>query len=138
MKKFCMIVFSMMLVVTAFAGPHGGRGGHGGGRGHGGHGGPPSYYHGGGHHNHHGGGGNSGIRLATDIVNLVGASLNLISPGVVVDTGPTYVTPTYVAPTPTYVAPQPVYIQPAPQVVYSPPPVVYYPRYPRYRVIRRY
>ena len=37
--------------------------------------------------------GNSGIRLATDIVNLVGSSLNLLRPTAVVYTEPAYCPP---------------------------------------------
>ena len=54
---------------------------------------------------HHG---SRGVRLATDIVNLVGASLNLINPR-----------PVVVAP-----APAPVVVTPAPVVVAPPPPPV--------------
>lgn len=43
--------------------------------------------HHGGHDRNHG---NSGVRLATDIVNLVGASLNVLRPTAVVYTEPVY------------------------------------------------
>ena len=68
---------------------------------------------------HHG---SSGVRLATDIVNLVGASLNLINPRpVVVAPAPA---PVVVTPAPVVVAPPPppVVVTPAPVVVAPPPP----------------
>ena len=43
---------------------------------------------------------NSGVRLATDIVNLVGASLNILSPAPVVYSTPAYSTPAYCPPPP--------------------------------------
>ena len=54
------------------------------------------------HHHHHGG--SDGVRLATDIVRLVGASLNLVAPP-----------PVVVAP------PPPVVVAPPPPPVHSPP-----------------
>lgn len=70
-------------------------------------------------HHHHG---SRGVRLATDIVNLVGASLNLINPRpVVVAPAPA---PVVVTPAPVVVAPPPppVVVTPAPVVVAPPPP----------------
>ena len=60
----------------------------------------------GGHHHH----GNKGVRLATDIVNLVGASVNTVA--------------AVVAPRPAVVVapPPPVVVAPPPPVVVAPPP----------------
>lgn len=59
---------------------------------------------------------NDGVRLATDIVNLVGASVRLLNPYPVV------------------VTPAPVIVQPAPVVIQEPIVIdpVYVPRRPRY------
>ena len=145
MKKVMLICVTILCgCMCAFAGPYGGGGHHG-------HGGGPSH--------HHHGGGSSGVRLATDIVNLVGASLDLIAPPVV----EAVETPVVVSPSPTVVPVtpvQPVYTQPvytsvpSPGVVYAPPvpcvsqpiapTVVYYqrptvlPPPPRYRYRRYY
>ena len=125
MKKMLFIIMAMIMSVgVVFAGPHGGRGGRGCGPRHGCPP-PPRYYY--------GGCGNSGVRLAADIVGLVGAGLNILAPRTVVvnSPAPAYVAPTPVVyPTPTYVAPQPVYTAPAyvaPQPVYVPPCNVYTP-----------
>ena len=150
MKKVMLICVAMLCgCMCVLAGPNcGGRGG----RGRGGHCGPPPRHH------HHGGG-SSGVRLATDIVNLVGASLDLIAPTVVEEVA----TPVVVSPQPAVVPVtpvQPVYTQPvytsvpSPGVVYTAPvpcvsqpiapTVVYYqprtvlPPPPRYRYRHRY
>lgn len=123
MKKTLFIIMTMIMSVgVVFAGPHGGRGC---GPRHGCPPPPPRYYY--------GGCGNSGVRLAADIVGLVGAGLNILAPRTVVVNSPTpaYIAPAPVVyPTPTYVAPQPVYTAPAyvaPQPVYVPPCNVYTP-----------
>ena len=84
----------------------------------------------GGHHHH----GNKGVRLATDIVNLVGASVNTVAavvaprPAVVVAPPPPVVVtpppPVVVAPPPRVVVapPPPVVVAPPPPVVVAPPP----------------
>lgn len=68
--------------------------------------------------------GSRGVRLATDIVNLVGASAELIAPRrttVVVNNPAPVVAPVVVAPAPVVVS------QPAPVVVTQPAPVVVAP-----------
>jgi hypothetical protein len=68
----------------------------------------PVFAHG--HHHHHG---SDGVRLATDIVNLVGASLNIIIPRPVVVAPAPVVQPTVVVPPPvSYVPVAPVYTYP--------------------------
>lgn len=82
---------------------------------------------------------NDGVRLAADIVGLVGAGLNVLAPRtVVVQPTPVYTSPTYVAPAQTVVYPSaaPVYVQPIPRPIVSP---VYDSRYvfPTYPVTYR-
>ena len=74
--------------------------------------------------------GSRGVRLAADIVNLVGASAELIAPRrtTVVVNNPA---PVVVTPAPVVVAPAPVVVTPAP-VVAAPAPVVYHYRSYRY------
>ena len=92
MKKFVVFGIALLCGATLCARPH----------------------HGGGHHH----GGSKGVRLATDIVNLVGASVNTVAavaaprPAVVVAPPPRVV-----------VAPPPrVVVAPPPPVVVAPPP----------------
>jgi len=88
MKKFLAIMFGVMFAVGVVAAPprHGGHGGHGG-RGNCGPRWRPCPPPPPPHHHHHGGG-NSGVRLATDIVNLVGAGLNVLRPPTTIVTTP--------------------------------------------------
>ncbi len=100
MKKFVVFGITLLCGATLCAGPH--RGGH-----------------------HHG---NKGVRLATDIVNLVGASVNTVA--AVVAPRPTVVVapppPVVVTPPPRVVVapPPPVVVAPPPPVVVAPPPPV--------------
>lgn len=88
---------------------------------------------------------NDGVRLATDIVNLVGASINILrpqptivvpaqqfgNPGYYVQPAPpVIVQQPYVAPTPVVISP-PVYIAP-PRHFAPPPPQPYRPAEPRH------
>lgn len=77
------------------------------------------------HHHHHKH--NNGVRLATDIVNLVGAGLNILAPRPVVVTAPAVVAPRVIGTTTNIVAPAPVYTAPAPVVYTTPAPVYYAP-----------
>ena len=98
MKKFIVFGIALLCGATLCARPH----------------------HGGHHH------GSKGVRLATDIVNLVGASVNTVAavvaprPAVVVAPPP----PVVVAPPPRVVVapPPPVVVAPPPRVVVAPPP----------------
>ena len=80
----------------------------------------------GGHHHH----GSKGVRLATDIVNLVGASINTAAaivaprPAVVAPPPPVVVTP---PPRVVVAPPPPVVVAPPPPVVVAPPPRVVAP-----------
>ena len=74
------------------------------------------------HHHHHKP--NNGVRLATDIVNLVGASLNLAAPRPAVVTIPAVVTPAIIGTTAHIVAPQ---------VYHAPPPPPPPPRHHHHR-----
>lgn len=81
--------------------------------------GPPPRHPDGGHYHHHhhdrcGYRGSDGVRLAADIVGLVGASLNILR-------GPTVVQPVYTAPVYTAPAVQPVYTAPVVHPVYTTP-----------------
>ena len=68
------------------------------------------FAHGPGHgHHHHG---NDGVRLATDIVNLVGASLNVLTGGPVYITPPPPPPPVVVVPPP---PPRPIVVAPPPR-----------------------
>ena len=85
---------------------------------------------------------NDGIRLATDIVNLVGASVRLLNPypivvtpaPVVVQTPVVTTTTPVVVQTPVVTTATPVIVQPAPVVIQEPIVIdpVYVPRRPRY------
>ena len=72
------------------------------------------------HHPHHGG--NDGVRLATDIVRLVGASLNLVAPPPPIVVAPP--PPPVVLPPPLPVVLPPPFILPPPPVILPPPPPV--------------
>ena len=75
------------------------------------------------HHHHHHHKHNDGIRLATDIVNLVGAGLNVLAPRPVVVTAPAVVAPRIIGTTTHIVTPAPVvYTTPAPVYYTTPPP----------------
>ncbi len=68
---------------------------------------------------------NDGVRLATDIVNLVGTSLYWGTPKVI------YTTPTVFTPAPVIIEQAPVVVLPPP----PPPPRIYYtPAWPRYYI----
>lgn len=136
MKKLFVIIMTAMVGITLMAGP----------RDHNRHG----RHHD--HHHHH----NNGVRLAADIVGLVGAGLNILRPAnTVVVQQPAVVAP--VAPTVVYPAPppvyqRPVYVQPIPRPIVSPVyderyvfptypqtyKTVYYDTTPRPRYIQRY
>lgn len=123
MKKILIIFVLSAMLVPLYGGPHGGRG----------YCGPPPR-----HYCH---GPNNGVRLAADIVGLVGAGLNILAPRtVVVQPTPVYgYSPAYVAPAPTVVYPRPcvpVYMRPIPQPIVSP---VYDSRYvfPTYPTVYR-
>lgn len=86
--------------------------------------GPPP--HGGHHHHHHGYSGSSGVRLAADIVGLVGVSLDILRGPTVVYTAPAVqpvVQPVYTTPVVQPVYTTPVYTVPAVRPVYYTTPV---------------
>ena len=86
------------------------------------------------YHHHHCG--NDGVRLATDIVRLVGASLNLVAPPPPVVIAPP--PPIVVTPPAPVILPSPVILPPPVPVILPPPePVVVAPPPPQPRRIYR-
>lgn len=73
------------------------------------------------HHHHHHHKHNDGVRLATDIVNLVGAGLNVLAPRPVVVTAPAAVAPRIIGTTTHIITPAPV-VYTTPATVYCAPP----------------